>query len=95
MSVPVWIITFAIQMSIVILGGLLIRGFAKSRNRPKNEDEKTKLELDHIEEPVNEKKTQYFITVPENLVQTKQWKKDQNLLLVFNKKGNIEIKEVE
>jgi len=98
MSVPAWIITFAIQMSIVILGGLMIRGFTKSRNSPKteNEDEKTKLELDHIEqESVNEKKPQYFITVPKNLVQAKQWKKGQDLLLVFNGKGNIEIREVE
>ncbi len=41
-----------------------------------------------------EKKTQYMITVPITLVKAKQWKKGQELLLIFNERGNIEIREV-
>jgi len=39
-------------------------------------------------------KTQYSITVPITLVKAKQWKKGQELLLIFNERGNIEIREV-
>jgi len=45
------------------------------------------------EKKVN-KKTQYMITVPITLVKAKQWKKGQELLLIFNERGNIEIREV-
>ena len=39
-------------------------------------------------------KLQYSITIPVTLVKAKQWKKGQELLLIFNEKGNIEIREV-
>jgi bifunctional DNA-binding transcriptional regulator/antitoxin component of YhaV-PrlF toxin-antitoxin module len=39
-------------------------------------------------------KSQYSITIPITLVKAKQWKKGQELLLIFNEKGNIEIREV-
>jgi len=48
-----------------------------------------KLQETHIDN-----KTQYTITIPITLVKAKQWKKGQELLLIFNERGNIEIREV-
>ena len=39
-------------------------------------------------------KNQHFITIPLVLIQSKGWKKGQNLKVVFNHKGNLEIEEV-
>ncbi len=36
-------------------------------------------------------KDRYFITLPKNLVEKKQWKKGQDLILMFNERGNVEI----
>lgn len=36
-------------------------------------------------------KDRYFITIPKNLIEQKQWEKGQNLFFVFNERGNIEI----
>jgi len=35
----------------------------------------------------------YFITVPRDLVEKKEWKKGQSLYFVFNERGNMEIKD--
>jgi len=37
---------------------------------------------------------QYSITVPTTLVKAKQWQKGEELLLIFNERGNIEIREI-
>ena len=40
---------------------------------------------------LQETKGRYFITVPSELVKQKGWKKGQNLLFLFNERGNIEL----
>ena len=40
---------------------------------------------------LQEVKGRYFITIPSNLIEQKKWTKSQNLLLIFNERGNIEI----
>lgn len=40
---------------------------------------------------LQEIKGRFFITLPANLVKQKKWEKSQNLFLVFNERGNIEI----
>ena len=40
---------------------------------------------------LQEVKGRYFITIPSNLVHQKTWNKSQDLFLVFNERGNIEI----
>jgi hypothetical protein len=40
---------------------------------------------------LQEQKDRYFITIPKTLVNQKNWKKGQDLFLVFNERGNIEI----
>jgi len=37
----------------------------------------------------------WHLTIPPDLVRAKKWQKGQRLLLTFNEKGNIEIKEIE
>ena len=39
-------------------------------------------------------KEQFSITIPKVLIESKGWKKGQNLKVVFNHKGNLEITEV-
>jgi hypothetical protein len=48
-----------------------------------------------LQERLIDSRTQYFITVPVTLVKAKQWKKGQELLLIFNERGNIEIRELD
>lgn len=33
----------------------------------------------------------YFITIPKSMVEKKNWKKGQDLLFMWNERGNIEI----
>jgi hypothetical protein len=40
---------------------------------------------------LQESKDRYFITVPRQLVSKKGWAKGQELFLVFNERGNIEV----
>jgi hypothetical protein len=40
-------------------------------------------------------KSQFFVTIPKDLIQAKKWKKGQKLLLIFNERGNIEMREIE
>lgn len=40
---------------------------------------------------LQESKGRYFITIPKQLADQKEWKKGQQLFLVFNERGNIEI----
>ncbi len=40
---------------------------------------------------LQEQKDRYFITLPRALVKQKKWEKGQELFLVFNERGNIEI----
>ena len=37
---------------------------------------------------------QYMVSIPKELVKVKGWKKGQTLLLTFNERGNVEIREV-
>ena len=36
----------------------------------------------------------FSLTIPRELVRQKQWKKGQDLFLIYNERGNIEITEV-
>ncbi len=40
---------------------------------------------------LQETKDRYFITIPKDLIQQKDWKKGQNIFFVFNERGNIEL----
>lgn len=40
---------------------------------------------------LQETKGRFFITVPAELVAQKGWKKGQNVLMLFNERGNIEL----
>jgi len=40
---------------------------------------------------IQEVKGRYFISIPINLVKQKEWKKGQDIFLVFNERGNIEL----
>jgi len=40
---------------------------------------------------LQESKGRYFLSIPRTLVKQKNWKKGQDLFLVFNERGNIEI----
>jgi len=40
---------------------------------------------------LQQSKDRYFITLPKELVEKKNWKKSQSLILIFNERGNIEI----
>jgi hypothetical protein len=40
---------------------------------------------------LQESKDRYFLSIPRTLVKQKNWKKGQDLFLVFNERGNIEI----
>lgn len=40
---------------------------------------------------LQEAKNRFSITIPRTLVERKGWKKGQELLLMFNEKGNVEI----
>ena len=40
---------------------------------------------------LQETEDRYFITVPIALVKQKGWKKGQELFLIFNERGNIEL----
>jgi len=40
---------------------------------------------------LQESKDRYFISIPRTLVKQKNWKKGQDLFLVFNERGNIEV----
>lgn len=40
---------------------------------------------------LQETKGRFFITVPAELVTQKAWKKGQNVLMLFNERGNIEL----
>ena len=43
---------------------------------------------------LQETKGRYFITFPKNIVESKGWKKGENLIIGFNQDGDIIIKEV-
>lgn len=43
---------------------------------------------------LQESQGQFTLCIPQELVQAKKWKKGDVLLLAFNERGNIEIKEV-
>jgi len=43
---------------------------------------------------LQENKHRWFITIPKEIVQFKKWKKFQELLLVMDYEGNVQIKEV-
>lgn len=40
---------------------------------------------------LQEGKSHYFLCIPKSLVKQKGWNKGQELFLVFNERGNIEI----
>jgi hypothetical protein len=40
-------------------------------------------------------KGRWSITVPFEIVQQNKWEKGQGILLVFNERGNVELKELE
>lgn len=40
---------------------------------------------------LQETKDRYFITIPKEMVDQKGWKKGQNVLFLFNERGNIEL----
>lgn len=42
---------------------------------------------------MQESKGRYFISIPKEYVEMKGWKKGEVLVLGFNERGNIEIKE--
>jgi hypothetical protein len=42
---------------------------------------------------LQELNNRFFITLPKELVNKKAWKKGQDLFLVFNERGNIEISD--
>ena len=40
---------------------------------------------------LQETKGRYFLSIPKDLIDQKEWRKGQALFLVFNERGNIEI----
>lgn len=40
---------------------------------------------------LQETKDRYFITIPREMVKQKSWKKGQEILFLFNERGNIEL----
>lgn len=40
---------------------------------------------------LQESNNRYFITVPKDLVERKQWTKGQAIYFIFNERGNIEL----
>ena len=40
---------------------------------------------------LQETKDRYFITIPREMVKQKGWKKGQEILFLFNERGNIEL----
>jgi len=43
---------------------------------------------------LQETKGRYFITFPKNIVENKEWKKGEELIIGFNQDGDIIIREV-
>lgn len=41
----------------------------------------------------HEKNRQYVLTIPKAMVEAKKWKRGQELVFVFNERGNLELEE--